>query len=118
MPSPASLHDAVQETIRATRERWPHARVVILGAIPADLPLSPGILGVEATLKQAAAETDAPFIDPIAQSWITTANEHRYIGAVPQHPSNSGYAYLASRLAPQLQAEWDHPATKTTTPAV
>ncbi len=104
--------------MNAAHNRWPRAQLIILGAIPADLPLGPGILGVEATLKQAAAETDTPFIDPIAQNWITTANERRYTGAVPQHPSNSGYAYLASRLAPQLQAEWDHPATRATAPAV
>jgi hypothetical protein len=52
----AQLHNAVRATVGAARGRWPRAQVVILGAIPADLPLGPGILGVEATLKQAAAE--------------------------------------------------------------
>lgn len=107
------LHDAVRTAVDEAHSRWPSAKVVILGAIPADLPLTPGILSVESTLAQAARDADAPFIDPIAQNWITATNEHRYTGAVPQHPSNTGYAYLASRLAPELRAEWQ-PATPAT----
>ena len=111
------LHDAVLATVASVHRRWRHAQLVILGAIPADLPLGPGILGVEATLKQAATQAKVPFVDPIAQDWITAANEHQYAGAVPQHPNNSGHAYLASRLAADLQAALPHsPAPQVAAP--
>jgi hypothetical protein len=92
--------------------------VVVVGAIPASLPLGRDILAVEATLQQAAASVHADFIDPIAQTWITLSNEHQNSGPVPEHPGNLGHTYLAQRLADDLRTVLPASLTRPASPAV
>lgn len=99
----ASLKAAVEHTVALVHGRWPGARVVVLGAIPATVPLSRSLINTETALHEAANASGAPFIDPIAQDWITRTNEHENAGPVPEHPGDVGYAYLAGRLADNLR---------------
>jgi hypothetical protein len=97
-----AIHQAVLSTLSLTTHRWPDARLVVLGAIPATVPVSPALIGLEGVLRSACATAGVTFIDPIAQNWITASNERPNAGLVPAHPGNAGYAYLASRLAADL----------------
>jgi lysophospholipase L1-like esterase len=99
----ASLRAAELSTIKLVQTRWPSAHLVVLGAIPAHVPVSSELQAVESTLKATATTAGAPFIDPIGQDWITTANQRSAAGPVPQHPGDVGYAYLATRLSDDLR---------------
>ena len=98
----AQLRAAVINTAALTRKRFHDAQLVFLGPIPAKVPAPPDQVAVERTMRAAAAECHAIFIDPIEQSWITPGNENGYAGPVPAHPDNEGYAYIAQRLAADL----------------
>jgi lysophospholipase L1-like esterase len=100
----AELRAAAIETVQLTRKRFSGVQVVFLGPIPAHVPAPASQLAVAATLRSAAASCHAVFIDPIEQGWITPGNEHGYTGAVPAHPDNRGYAYIAGRVQTDLGA--------------
>ena len=97
-----TIHQAVLSTLSLTRHRWPRAHLVVLGPIPATVPVPAGLLSVEGVVREARVTAGVPFIDPIAQNWIAAKNEHHNAGLVPAHPGNAGYAYLASRLSADL----------------
>jgi lysophospholipase L1-like esterase len=98
----AELHNAVQHTVDVARARFSHARIVLLGPIPAALPPSHGEFAVAHVLRDVARSADVSFVDPIAEGWITNENERGYVGDVPAHPDNAGYAYIAKRLVDDL----------------
>lgn len=100
----AQLRAAVIETANLARQRFGSAQLVFLGPIPAHVPVPPDQLAAAATLRSAAAAAKAVFINPIEQGWITPTNEDRYVGHVPAHPDNDGYAYIAARLLTDLDA--------------
>ena len=98
----AQLRAEAIATADLTRKRFHGAQVVFLGPIPARVPAPADQLAVASTLRQAAIDSKAIFIDPIEQSWITPDNENGFIGSVPAHPDNQGYAYIARRLLTDL----------------
>lgn len=100
----AQLRAAAIRTVELTRKRFNGVEVVFLGPIPAQVPAPDSQLAVASTLRAAAASCHAVFIDPIEQGWITPGNEHGYTGAVPAHPDNRGYAYIAGRVQADLGA--------------
>jgi acyl-CoA thioesterase-1 len=106
---PAQLRAAVIATADLARKRFVGAQLVFLGPIPAHVPAPPDQLAVTATLASAAAAAKAIFVNPIEQGWITPTNETGYVGRVPAHPDNEGYAYIAERLLADLNALYpDH----------
>jgi acyl-CoA thioesterase I len=100
-PEPA-LRDAVQNACEIAKSRFEHARVVLLGPIPAVVPADRGELNVTRAMHEAARTENVAFIDPIAEGWITVDNELGFTGHVPAHPDNAGYAYIAKRLVTDL----------------
>ncbi len=98
----SQLRAAVIDTVALTRKRFGPVQIVLLGPIPAEVPVPPNQIAVENTLRAAAASCQVDFVDPIAQHWITPQNERGYAGHVPAHPDNEGYAYIAQRLADDL----------------
>jgi hypothetical protein len=96
------LRDAVEHTVDLAKSRFTHARIVLLGPIPASLPPDRGELDVAREMREAARASDVDFIDPISEGWITVNNEVGYVGNVPAHPDNSGYAYIAKKLVVDL----------------
>jgi hypothetical protein len=100
--SQSQLRAAIIATVAVARKRFAGSQIVFLGPIPAYVPVPPNQLAVETTLRAAAIACKVEFIDPIAESWITTENERGYEGAVPAHPDNNGYAYIARRVGQDL----------------
>jgi lysophospholipase L1-like esterase len=94
--------DAVLATIRLARARFAQARIVLLGPVPARVPVSRRMSRLCNSIARAAAAGRASFINPVAEHWITEANEHRYIGNIPGHPNDAGYRYIARRLLDAL----------------
>ena len=56
----------------------------------------------------AARDCHVPFIDPIAEGWITRGNAPRLVGAVADHPNDAGYRYIADRLVTDLDRLSQH----------
>jgi hypothetical protein len=96
------LRAAILNTVALARERFKGAQIVLLGPIPADIPVPHNQIAVENTLRAAATACKVVFIDPIAEGWITPGNENGYAGHVSGHPDNEGYAYIAKRLTTDL----------------
>ena len=99
---PSELRAAVVHTVEVARGRFAHARIVLLGPIPASFPASGEEFQVAHTLTAAARSTGVDFVDPIAEGWITTENARGYVGTVPAHPDNAGYAFIAHRLVEDI----------------
>lgn len=98
------LQAAARDTITLAQHRFEHAQVVVMGPIPAYVPASQRLLQTRDIVRAAARQTGAGFVDPIAQTWITRANQGRFAGPVPAHPNDAGYRYIASRLLEDLPA--------------
>jgi hypothetical protein len=96
------LRDAVEHTVAVAKSRFTHARIVLLGPIPASFPPNRGELDVAREMRIAARASGADFVDPISEGWITVENEVGYVGHVPAHPDNAGYAYIAKKLVVDL----------------
>lgn len=95
---------AALDTIQLAQHRFRSARVVVLGPIPAVLPVSTRILAIRSAIGQACRAARAGFIDPIAQRWITPENIRSYSGRIHGHPNDAGYAYITTRLIAALPA--------------
>lgn len=99
------FRSAVDEAWNTFTRHYPDADIVVLGPAPHALPVEPGILRVEEMLRAAAADHHLPYISPLADEWITTANYDAVIDTSPEgnaHPSDAGHAYLAERLVDAL----------------
>jgi lysophospholipase L1-like esterase len=99
----AQLRAAAIQTAALTRKRFSGVQIVFLGPIPARVPAPDDQIAVAATLRSAAAACKCVFVNPIEQAWITPGNEQGYLGPVPAHPDNDGYAYIAQRLLSDLE---------------
>ena len=98
---PGAVAQAASELYEQLESRLPDARVVVLG------PLSPpgvdpvGVRAVRDELAQAADAADLPFIDPIAEAWLSPPDG---LFADPVHPNRAGYRQLAVDLSTALRA--------------
>jgi lysophospholipase L1-like esterase len=97
-----ALRRAVVRTISLVRQKYARAEIVMLGSIPGDAPVPPDLERLQSSFSDTAKSLGVAFIDPIAQDWITIHDVHGYTGAVPQHPNNAGYAYIAARIVSDL----------------
>lgn len=93
----AALH-----TIVLAQQRFTAAQVVVLGPIPASLPVSAQVEAIRGALARACTAAHAGFVDPITLHWITPANVHVFSGHIRGHPNNAGYAYITSKLQAAL----------------
>lgn len=85
---------------------YPNAQIVILGPAPHLLPTHAGTQAIDHDLAILAANRSWWYISPIAEAWITDANFVEVIDTselAANHPSVRGHAYLAERLAADLE---------------
>jgi acyl-CoA thioesterase-1 len=100
--SAATLRSAVCVTVSDVRRKYPAGEVVLLGNIPISPSVGPPQLSVERSLSSASRTCRVPFIDPIAQHWVTRSNARSMQGRIPGHPNDLGYTYIAHRLVQAL----------------
>ena len=98
----ATLRAAVAQTVAGIRARYPGAQIVFLGSIPGQAPAPPSVHGVDGLLRDEARRLKVPFIDPIAEQWITKADARGFTGQVAAHPNNAGYAFIARQVVADL----------------
>lgn len=114
-------YTAALDTIRLAQNRFTSAQVVVLGPIPASLPVSARVGAIRAAIGRACATAHAGFIDPITGRWITPANVRSFSGHIHGHPNDAGYAYIASKLLgalPQALLAAQPPLHPTPAPAL
>ncbi|MQY03268.1 SGNH/GDSL hydrolase family protein [Actinomadura macrotermitis] len=98
-----------RELLGRAGQRWPGTRQVLIGPLWGNERPSAAVLAVRDALRGVAGELRVPFVDPIAERWITgdhrdgTGNARRYIKPDGVHPTVPGHRYLASRLAQDLR---------------
>jgi acyl-CoA thioesterase-1 len=101
--SGAREYAAAIHTIELVRARFGDPQIVLLGDIPAQLPVGRSAIAISAALQRAARAEGVPFINPIRQHWMTAKNLPGFRSDVPGHPDDAGHAYIAYRLAADLQ---------------
>jgi len=93
----SELEQAVTETVTRLRDAYPSARIVLFGSTRA-FPENRALQPINAAITKAAAAAEVPFIDPVAEQWLTARNSARYISYDLTYPSDAGHAYLAQRF--------------------
>lgn len=109
----AGYRAAVTAAWDALIEVHPGTPVVVLGPAPQVLPLEATTARIDRDLAELAAERQWWYISPIRDAWITEQNFLSVIDTSDygrNHPSVSGHAHLAQRLAAAL-AEITDPVT-------
>lgn len=100
---PAEVAAAARTLLDRAAQRWPGTHLVLMGPLWGNGTPTPQVLGVRNALQQLAGRLGIPFVDPLAEQWITGGrvggNAARYIKADGTHPTPEGHRYLASRLA-------------------
>ncbi|MBW9093759.1 SGNH/GDSL hydrolase family protein [Microbacterium jejuense] len=116
---PTGYRDAVTSAWDALQALYPDAEIVILGPAPQVLPVEKATRAIDADLAQLAAARGWWYVSPIAEDWITDANYLDVIDTGPvgrNHPTTPGHAYLAQRLADDLERLEQQPAVAADAP--
>ncbi|MFI0355584.1 SGNH/GDSL hydrolase family protein [Actinomadura sp. 9N407] len=106
---PQQVAEAARDVLERARKRWPDTRVAFIGPIWGNQSPPPGALNVRNALRGVAQQVGVPFIDPIAERWITghrlqgAGNAPRFIQADGVHPTPEGHRYIATRLVDDLK---------------
>ncbi|HEU5156926.1 MAG TPA: SGNH/GDSL hydrolase family protein [Streptosporangiaceae bacterium] len=99
---------AARQLLTAIKRRWPDSRLVLMGPLWGSDPPPKG-LQVRDALQDVAAELRMPFIDPLAEQWITgdirsgIGNAPAYIRGDGTHPNAAGNRYFADRFIADLR---------------
>ncbi|WP_245627872.1 SGNH/GDSL hydrolase family protein [Actinomadura oligospora] len=114
----AHVSDAARVLLQTAKARWPRTRIILIGPLWGSDHPSAGALAVRDGLRTVAGQLKIPFVDPLAEKWITgdrerdTGNAPRFIKPDRTHPTPDGHRYLATRLAQDLaRVGLAHPAS-------
>lgn len=109
-PYPPQLEQtAATKLLGELRQRWPSTHLVMVGPMWGNADPRTEALGIRDALKSVAKEESVPFIDPLAEQWVTgsrdsgTGNAPSYILGDDTHPNAAGHRYFADRLAADLR---------------
>ncbi|WP_395106697.1 SGNH/GDSL hydrolase family protein [Actinomadura sp. SCN-SB] len=106
---PRQVAAAADDVLDRARKRWPTTRIAFVGPLWGSGSPPRAALAIRDALRQVAQRHGVPFIDPIAERWITgdrrrnAGNAVRYIRPDGIHPTDQGHRYIAARLAADLE---------------
>lgn len=113
------VKNAARQLLTKIKKRWPATTVVLMGPLWGGDP-PPSGLQVRDALADAAGELRVPFIDPLAEQWITgdirsgIGNAPVYIRDDGTHPTPVGNRYFADRFIAGLhKLGLTHPKLRT-----
>jgi lysophospholipase L1-like esterase len=102
------VSSAARQLLTTIKRRWPTSRLVLMGPLWGSDPPPKG-LQVRDALQDVAGRLRVPFIDPLAEQWIT-GDIHSGIGNAPAyirrdgtHPTPAGNRYFADRFITDLR---------------
>ncbi|MBO2458894.1 SGNH/GDSL hydrolase family protein [Actinomadura violacea] len=106
---PPRVAAAARTLLERARQRWPGTHIVLMGPLWGNDTPPPNELGVRNALRNLATQMAVPFIDPLAERWITgnrlthRGNAPQYIKRDGTHPDEAGHRYVATRLAADVK---------------
>ncbi|GGH94584.1 SGNH/GDSL hydrolase family protein [Arthrobacter liuii] len=95
--APNAVHDAAKATLTAAEATAPNTRFIVVGPPSYTPDPEPERLNVRHEIQAAARDTDAQFVDPISESWIS-GQVDELIGPDGDHPTEAGQRYLRERM--------------------
>ena len=98
----ATLDEAVRQTLRLARIRFPGARLMMLGPGPDPLPLTDDQWAVDHLLARTATAEGVDYVSMLQERWITQTVHARTLDPHTEHPTVAGQRYLGRRLASAL----------------
>jgi lysophospholipase L1-like esterase len=99
-----AVEAAAERDFRAAQERYPGARLLVIGPPWVDDHPLPRVMADRDGVRAAATAVGATFVDPLAEGWFTGADP-ALIGDDRVHPTDDGHAYLARLIAPYIARE-------------
>ena len=105
---PRVVGAAALRLLTTIRQRWPKTKLLMIGPMWGGDPTREAS-AIRTALAAVAARAHVPFVDPLAERWITgrrsegTGNAPRYILSDGTHPTPAGARYLADRLVTDLR---------------
>ncbi|WP_084693355.1 SGNH/GDSL hydrolase family protein [Actinomadura atramentaria] len=106
---PAQVAAAARSLLDLAARRWPGTRRLMIGPLWGNGAPPADALAVRDALAATAGQAKVPFVDPIAERWITgnradgTGNAARFILPDGTHPTVAGGRYVATRLVADLR---------------
>ncbi|MEI6697737.1 GDSL lipase [Mycolicibacterium sp.] len=87
-------------TFQLARFAAPGAKILVIGPPWPTAGPPPAVLKIRDSLRDQATLAGAAFIDPIAEGWFV--GRPNLIGPDGVHPTDTGHAYLAEKIAPLI----------------
>lgn len=103
LASPGRLQDAAEQVARRLTDAYPDAQVVLMGTTRA-VPENQVLVPLHDSIRAGAQAAGVPFIDPVAENWITADNTGELISGDLFHPNDAGHELWAERLLQDLRA--------------
>jgi lysophospholipase L1-like esterase len=100
--SVADVDAAARALYADVRKKSPKAKLIVVGPPWMNDDRPDEIFELRDTIKAAAADAKATFVDPLAAGWFT-GKDAKLIGADGTHPTDEGHAYMAAQLAPVIK---------------
>jgi lysophospholipase L1-like esterase len=91
---------AVHQTLENVRAAARDAKVLVIGPVWTDANPPMEVLQTRDVIRGEAESTGAIFVDPIADGWFIDRPD--LISSDGMHPTNSGHAYIAEKIAPLM----------------
>ncbi|RFA13938.1 hypothetical protein B7R22_09885 [Subtercola boreus] len=95
---------AVDDTLAAFGQRFPSARIILLGLFSWEDAITPEKSAVNSALRAAADSHGLEFVDPLTGRWFTASDRATLINPANDHPNAAGYEVMAARLVDDLRA--------------
>lgn len=101
---PASkLRPAVAATVAELYQRYPGARVVMMGPVAIHGGRPPLRDAVNGLLRDYASSREVPFLDPMGEQWFARGEGPVMVNPANGHPNNVGYARIAERFVAEMR---------------
>ena len=98
----ASVAAGAAETFARIRTAAPETELVVVGPAWSDAAIPPNLFLLRDAVEEAALEAGATFVDPLADGWFATPTG--LIANDGISPTDAGHEFLASRIAPTVEA--------------
>lgn len=91
-----TVHDAAAIAYSTAKDRWPDAQILVIGPASPSWPVPDRTITARDAVRDAAADADITFVDPIEESWFE--DQPDLIGMDTVHPTDEGHEYLSTHL--------------------
>ena len=98
---PLEVRDATRELYAQLRDRLPHAKVVVIGPIMDNRPPSETAVNVNDRIRSAAEQYKLPFIDALAENWLSDPTLLKEDG---MHPTPAGQRLMFEKISEHLHS--------------